>query len=104
MPERLHARQPGGEPPGAPAVHAAEAARRRLRWRARRGLLENDLVMQRFFDRFGAGLSDADVAGLERLLEQPDTELLDLILRRCELAGEAASPEAQRVLEMLREA
>jgi len=84
------------------AHQADEARRRRLRWRARRGLLENDLVMARFFDRFEASLGDADVAALDRLLNLGDGELLDLILGRRELDGDAATPEAQRVLGMLR--
>jgi antitoxin CptB len=84
------------------AHQADEARRRRLRWRARRGLLENDLVMARFFDRFESGLGDDDVAGLDRLLDLPDGELLELILGRRELEGAAATPQAQRVLAMLR--
>ncbi|MCL4774362.1 MAG: succinate dehydrogenase assembly factor 2 [Burkholderiaceae bacterium] len=84
------------------AHQADEARRRRLRWRARRGLLENDLVMARFFDRFGTDLSDDDVAGLDQLLDLGDGELLDLILGRCELDDRTASPRAQRVLAMLR--
>ena len=84
------------------AHQADEARRRRLRWRARRGLLENDLVMARFFDRFESSLTDADVAGLDRLLDLADGELLDLILGRRELEGEAATSSAQRVLCMLR--
>jgi antitoxin CptB len=77
--------------------------RRRLRWRARRGLLENDLLLTRFLDRREASLSDADVAGLDRLLEQPDNELLDLILRRTEPAGDFDA-DAARVLQWLRNA
>jgi len=84
------------------AHQADEVRRRRLRWRARRGLLENDLVMARFFDRFESSLTDDDVAGLDRLLDLGDGELLDLILGRRELDGAAATPEAQRVLAMLR--
>ncbi|MCO5108222.1 MAG: succinate dehydrogenase assembly factor 2 [Burkholderiaceae bacterium] len=84
------------------AHQADDARRRRLRWRARRGLLENDLVMARFFDRFESSLTDADVAGLDRLLDLGDSELLELILGRRELEGEAATPAAQRVLGMLR--
>jgi len=79
-----------------------ETRRRRLRWRARRGLLENDLLMARFFQRFEADLSDADVVGLDRLLDLADGELLDLILGGREPDGDAATPEAQRVLGMLR--
>ncbi|MFA7666781.1 MAG: succinate dehydrogenase assembly factor 2 [Burkholderiaceae bacterium] len=77
------------------------ARRRRLRWRARRGLLENDLVLGRFFDRYEATLTDDDVAGLDELLDLTDNELLDLILGRTE-PGQDASPQARRVLEVLR--
>ena len=81
---------------------ADETRRRRLRWRVRRGLLENDLLMERFFDRFETDLGDADVVGLDRLLDLADGELLELILGGRELDGDAATPEAQRVLAMLR--
>ena len=85
------------------AHQADPARRRRLRWRARRGLLENDLVLVRFFDRYEATMSDEDVAGLDQLLEASDNELLDLILRRTELQGAEANAAAQRVLARLRE-
>ncbi len=77
--------------------------RRRLRWRARRGLLENDLVLERFFDAHEVSLTDEDVAGLDRLLDNTDNDLLDLILGRKELEGEAATPGARRVLTLLRQ-
>jgi len=73
------------------------ARRRRLRWRARRGLLENDLVLTRFLDEHEGSLTDGDVAGLDRLLDLSDNELLDLILARTEPAPDLA-PEALRVL------
>ena len=88
-----------------PAGHQADERRRaRLRWRARRGLLENDLVLTRFLDRHEAALTDAQVAGLDALLDLPDNELLDLILRRVEPSGPLAAPPAAGVLEMLRAA
>jgi len=77
------------------------ARRRRLRWRARRGLLENDLVLTRFLDEHEAGLTDGDVAGLDRLLDLSDNELLDLILARTEPDGDLPE-EAARVLLRLR--
>jgi antitoxin CptB len=77
--------------------------RRRLRWRARRGLLENDLLLTRFLERHEASLSDGDVAGLDRLLDLPDNELLDLILQRTE-PGIDLDDDARRVLRMLRQA
>ncbi|MFO1195749.1 MAG: succinate dehydrogenase assembly factor 2 [Burkholderiaceae bacterium] len=82
--------------------HQADPVRRRrLRWRARRGLLENDLVLKRFFERHEQELSDDDVIGLDHLLDLPDNELLDLILNRKQLASQA-TPHAARVLQLLR--
>jgi antitoxin CptB len=81
-----------------------EAKRRRLRWRARRGLLENDLVLGRYFDRFEQSMSDADVAGLDEVLDLTDNDLLDLIFER-PLKGEAPTLSANgaRVLSQLRQ-
>ncbi|MFC3147153.1 succinate dehydrogenase assembly factor 2 [Piscinibacterium candidicorallinum] len=76
----------------------------RLRWRARRGLLENDLIMSRFFDRFGGTLSTADAQGLERLLDLTDNDLLDLLLARKEPDSQLADAEVQSVLAKLRSA
>ncbi len=82
--------------------------RARLRWRARRGLLENDLVLTRFLDRRLDQLDEADINGLDLLLDLSDNELLDLILARkelVELSGSAANDaDAQRVLGWLRSA
>jgi antitoxin CptB len=51
-------------------VHQSDPTQRaRLRWRARRGLLENDLIIQRFFDKYELTLSDEDVAVLSALFE-----------------------------------
>ena len=83
--------------------HQADAARRRrLRWRARRGLLENDLLITRFLERHEATLTDPEVAGLDELLDLTDNALLDLILARAE-PGEELSAAARRVLTLLRE-
>jgi len=76
---------------------------RRLRWRSRRGLLENDLVLERFFARHADAIDEEVEQGLDALLELPDGDLLDLILRRVEPHGEVDTPAARRVLEMLRE-
>lgn len=92
--------------PGLASHQSDLANRRRLRWRARRGLLENDLVMVRFFDQHEAALSDADVTGLDRLLDLPDNDLMDLIFDRkpaSEVLG-ASELDAHRVLQMLQKA
>jgi antitoxin CptB len=78
--------------------------RRRLRWRARRGLLENDLLLTRFLDLHEADLTDAEVAGLDRLLDLTDNDLLDLILGRREPDASLEDADARRVLERVRAA
>jgi len=61
----------------------------RLKWRSRRGLLELDLVFERFWKAAGDELSGADAAALERLLQLPDNDLLDLVM------GRAQAPDGQ---------
>jgi len=87
---------------GDPAV--SDADRRRLRWRARRGLLENDLLLGRFLDRYGAELQVADVAALKQLLELPDNDLLDLLLSRKEPAPELDTIPLRELLARIRSA
>jgi len=88
-------------PPTAP--HQSDPLlRARLRWRARRGLLENDIVLTRFLDRFEDDLSDSDVGALTLLLERSDNELMDLILARIEPAGMLDTPAVRGVVERLR--
>ena len=82
------------------AHQVAAARRRRLRWRARRGLLENDLILTRFLDRNESSLSEQQIAGLHYLLDLPDNELMDLILARTQLGDDAS--QAVEVLTMLR--
>ena len=50
----------------------------RLRWSARRGLLENDLIIERFFNRYAQTLSMTDVLALDQLFDLSDNDLLDL--------------------------
>lgn len=55
---------------------------RRLAWRCRRGLLETDLLLQRFAAHGLEALTDAQVGDLARLLDYPDQELLAWLLGR----------------------
>ena len=83
--------------------HQADPKRRaRLRWRARRGLLENDIVLTRFLDRHEDALSDDDVGALTQLFELSDNELMDVILARNEVPIEIAGPAMSRVIGLLR--
>jgi antitoxin CptB len=64
----------------------------RLRWRARRGMLENDLVLERFLAARGAALGEGEVDALDRLLDMTDNELWDLIAGRAETADATLQP------------
>ena len=76
--------------------------RRRLRWRARRGMLENDLIVSRFLDREGEGLDVAEILALEDLLDLPDSELLDLLLARKEPQGALDNNAVRNLLRRMR--
>jgi len=55
---------------------------RQLRWRCRRGLLEVDLLLQRFAREQLEALNEEEAVVLARLLEYPDQELLEWLLGR----------------------
>ena len=75
----------------------------KLHWRCRRGLLENDLFIERFFKRHETSLTVRHAAGLQQLMDLADNDLLDLLLRRREPEGALSVPEVIEVLGMLRE-
>lgn len=74
----------------------------RLRWRCRRGLLENDLFIERFFAGPGAHLTPSQAAALMTLMDLADNDLLDLFLARTEPRGELATAEIRRLLALMR--
>ena len=51
----------------------------RIRWRCRRGMLELDIVLGRFVDRYYADLDASTRAVFDTLLDMPDAELWDMI-------------------------
>lgn len=73
-----------------------------LIWKSRRGLLENDLILQKFFQDHLSTLSIEDKLGLELLLGLNDNDLLDLFLKRTELTGSLDTPNVNVVLEKIR--
>ena len=87
-----------------------ERALSKLKWRCRRGLLENDLLLEKFFARYDATLTVSQAKGMNDLMELSDNDLLDLLLKRKEPAGlleadskaHASTPEALIVLNLLR--
>ncbi len=76
----------------------------KLKWRCRRGLLENDLFIERFFARHEAALSVAQAQGLQLLMDLADNDLLDLLLARREPEGALDRPEVRDVLALMRTA
>ena len=60
----------------------------RIKWRARRGLLENDILLSRFLKSELTRLSKDELHTLEQLLRTEDNDLLDMLM------GRQASSEA----------
>jgi len=85
------------------AAHQSDPTNRaRLRWRARRGLLENDIILTRFLDAHETELTDEEVDALTRLLDLSDNALMDLILARKEPDGDIDLPQVHALLARLR--
>ena len=61
------------------------AAHDRLKWKCRRGLLELDLVLERFVDRNAKAMDEGELARLGELLELPDNDLWDIVSGRSDL-------------------
>ena len=83
-----------------------ERALSKLRWRCRRGLLENDLFIARFFERFDKTLNVRQADALGVLMDLSDNDLLDLFLARKSLSQVEAkldSADFHEILKMVRE-
>ncbi len=79
--------------------HQADPANRaRLRWRSRRGLLENDLILTRFLDAHESSLTDEEVDAFSRLMELSDNELMGLLLAQKEPQDETDLPQVRALL------
>ena len=69
----------------------------RIRWRARRGLLENDILLSRFFSAELMQLSDQELKVLEELLRLDDNDLLDLLMGRKRCVDKKLAPMVERI-------
>ena len=69
----------------------------RLKWRSRRGLLELDIVFERFWAREGAKLTQDEARALEELLQLPDNDLLDLVMGRARAPGGEAGEMVMKI-------
>ena len=74
----------------------------KLKWRCRRGLLENDLFVERFFARHEVSLTEGQAQGLRVLMDLSDNDLLDVLLARKEPEGELLRDDVIEVLSLMR--
>ena len=81
-------------------MSAEDRLRERIRWHCRRGMLELDLVLNRFLERHFAHLGARELDALRTLLLRTDPELLDLVMARTE----PVEPLEREVLALMRSA
>ncbi len=86
--------------PAADGPGLSLAEQNRVRWRCRRGMLENDLILTKFLDARGPRISAGEVEVLDRLLALADDRLWDLLSGRAE-PEEAAAGQLLAVLRSL---
>jgi len=70
----------------------------RLRWCCRRGLLENDLVLEHFLGAHAATLEGERLAAFKTLLDYSDGELWSLVSGR----AECSDPALGEMVQLLR--
>ena len=78
-----------------------ERALSRLRWRCRRGMLENDIFLERFLNRNATSLTVRQAASLMELLDLSDNDLLDLHLGKKALAQVDIQLDRGDILDVL---
>jgi antitoxin CptB len=69
-------------------------SKNKLHWKCRRGLLELDLVFQRYLPR----VEEKDVENLNELLDLPDNDLWDIVAGR----SEDFAPHLREIVAQLR--
>ena len=80
----------------------SSSALSKLRWRCRRGLLENDLFIERFFNRHADVLTVGQARGMYALMELADNDLLDVLLGRPHTQEVSQDVRVQSILHLLK--
>lgn len=70
----------------------------RIRWRCRRGMLELDIVLQRFLEKHYVQLSESQCREFETLLSLPDHDLWAMMMAENDVPDATTST----VLKLLR--
>ena len=71
----------------------------RLKWQCRRGLLELDIVLQRFLQS-NSGLGKEETSSFKTLLAFPDNDLWDIVIGR----SDSFPPQLNEIVARLRAA
>jgi antitoxin CptB len=77
------------------------AALSKLRWRCRRGLLENDLFIERFFNRHSPDMTVGHARSMYALMELADNDLLDVFLGRPHTQAVAQQEDVKALLSLI---
>lgn len=80
----------------------SEVEMRRLSWRCRRGMLELDIVLQRFAEHQLPYLDVAELSAFDILLDFPDNEFLDVVTDKLRVDPALSTPAMQRLITKLR--
>ena len=75
------------------------AETRRMLWRCRRGLLELDLMLERFVSESYADLNAVQRQAFDGLLDMPDNDLWELVCAR----SECNEPQQKPILAMIQD-
>ena len=83
------------------AAALPSAALSKLRWRCRRGLLENDLFIERFFNRHAPDMTVGHARSMYALMELADNDLLDVFLGRPHSQAVAQQENVKALLSLI---
>jgi antitoxin CptB len=74
---------------------------RRLKFRAwHRGTREADYMIGCFFDRYGGGWDEAEIAWFERLLDEEDADIMGWALGTFAIPSEYAGPQMDALCKL----
>ena len=64
-----------------------------------RGIKELDIIFDRFVEKYNFSLSNEELKQLEELLNLPDNELLDILLKKAEIPSNLKNQVLQKILK-----
>ena len=83
------------------AAALPSAALSKFRWRCRRGLLENDVFIERFFNRYSQSLTVGHARSMYALMELADNDLLDVFLGRPHTQAVTQQEDVKALLRLI---